>query len=124
MLVDIFEKKQIKGRKYLNHHRDKMKNVKISVTPEQKRQVLRMQKRHGFDTTSDFVAAILRDGFDREYIMDLPKQEYKNTNLYIDTWLSAQEHDYLEDLSIEWITSIRNAAHRIFFHMLKGEVAV
>lgn len=105
-----------------------MKSVKIAVSKDLKRLVrLEIKKERKVQgkiiTMEQFVLDTLRSAFERDYIVDLPDVKYyENTGIYIATWIPEREHDYLQELAIEWGVSARCAAYRVFQHEFLGGV--
>lgn len=119
MLIDVMGKKFKAPNQPKRSHKDKFKNIKIPVNESELKDI-RYAAFHSGITVADYVEQLLRDGFDRGYITDLPEQHYQDTKRYVNGWMKNEEYNYLRELAIEWGVSIRKAAHRILIHMLKG----
>lgn len=90
---------------------DALYDIKIPVTSTQKKN-LRMVSYQISETVTHFTTSLLKKAL--EYPYDLPEINYKDTKLYVHARVTQKDYDRIQRYAIEWGTSVRKAAHRMF----------
>jgi hypothetical protein len=114
-------KKVIQEENSSGKRSDKKHDIRVCVTPEQKKFIRHIKTRTAFETNVDvsmtqISSALIKDGLKREY--NFPEVPYVNHDLIVHVKLDVRDYNALLKYCSLWDCSARRAAHRILCGML------